>query len=106
MLIDSNWKTLEDRRIISRLTVLCKSFHNILVISIDEHYANREKRIITTSETSSISFAHPTARTNCYMCTFMLVAEWNRLPATMRESPYVDTFKARLCSINLSTHFI
>ena len=24
------------------------------------------------------------------------VAEWNRLPATIREAPSVDTFKARL----------
>ena len=30
--------------------------------------------------------------------TFMprTVAEWNRLPATIREAPSVDTFKARL----------
>ena len=27
------------------------------------------------------------------------VAEWNSLPATIREAPSVDTFKARLCSI-------
>ena len=33
------------------------------------------------------------------------VAEWSRLPATIREVPYVDTFKVRLCSIKLSTHF-
>ena len=32
------------------------------------------------------------------------VAEWNRLPATIREAPPVDTIKARLRSIKLSTH--
>ena len=32
------------------------------------------------------------------------VAEWNCLPATIREASYVDTFKARLCSIKPSTH--
>ena len=34
----------------------------------------------------------------------MTEAEWIRLPATIREDPSVDTFKARLCSIKLSTH--
>ena len=33
------------------------------------------------------------------------VAEWNRLPATIREAPYVDTFMAKLSSIKLSTNF-
>ena len=33
------------------------------------------------------------------------VSVWNRLPATIREAPSVDTFKARLCSIKLSTYF-
>ena len=33
------------------------------------------------------------------------VAEWNRLPVTVRTSPTVDAFMARLCSIKLSTHF-
>ena len=32
------------------------------------------------------------------------VAEWNRLPATIREAPSVDTSKARQCSTKLSTH--
>ena len=34
------------------------------------------------------------------------VAEWNRLLATIREAPSVDTHKARLCSIKLYAHFI
>ena len=33
------------------------------------------------------------------------VAEWNRLPATIREVQPVETSKVRLCSIKLSTHF-
>ena len=33
------------------------------------------------------------------------MVEWNRQPATIREAPSVGTFKARLCSIKLSTHF-
>ena len=40
MLRDLNWKTLEDRRKISRLTLLYKSVHNIVAINIDEHYTN------------------------------------------------------------------
>ena len=107
MLRDLNWKMLEDRRTISRLTLLYKSVHNIVTINIDEHYTNHEKRNITTIKTSSISFTHPTARTNCHMYSVIprTVAEWNRLSATIREAPSVDTSKARLCSIKHSTHF-
>ena len=40
MLRDLNWKTLEDRRTISRLTLLYKSVHSIVPINIDEYYAS------------------------------------------------------------------
>ena len=33
------------------------------------------------------------------------LAEWNRLPATIREAPSVDTSKAKLCSIKIHAHF-
>ena len=55
-----NWKTLEDRRKISRLILLYKSVYNIVAIKIDEHYTNHEKINIATRKTSSISFTHPT----------------------------------------------
>ena len=45
MLRDLNWKTLEDRRKISRLTLLYKSVHNIVAINIGEHYTNHEEKI-------------------------------------------------------------
>ena len=46
MLRDINWKTLEDRRKIYRLTLLHRSVHNIVAINIDEHYTNHEKKIL------------------------------------------------------------
>ena len=46
MLKDINWKTLEDRRKISRLTLLHRSVHNIVAINIDEHHTNHEKKIL------------------------------------------------------------
>ena len=107
MLRDLNWKSLEDRRMVSRLTLLYKSVHNTVANNIDEHYANHEKNNITTRRTSPISITHPTARKNCYSYSFIprTVAEWNRLPATIREAPSVDIFKVRLCSIKLPTNF-
>ena len=65
-----------------------------------------KKANITTRKTSSNSLTHPTARKNCYRYSFIHrnVAELNRLPANIREAPIVDTLKARLCSIKLSTH--
>ena len=105
MLRDLNWKTLEGRRTISRLTLLHKSVHNIVAINIDEHYTNHEEKNITTRKTSSISFTYPTARNNCYMYSYLIsynrsshmwrsdcstrqkhkenVAEWNRKSATI-----------------------
>ena len=71
MLRELNWKTLEDRRTVSILILLHKSVHNIVAINIDEHYTNHEKKNITTRKTSSISFAHPTARKNCYRYSFI-----------------------------------
>ena len=102
-----NWKMLEDRRTISRLIILYKSVHSIVAINIDEHYTSHEKRNITPRKASSIFFAHSTARKNYYRYSFMprTVAEWGRPPATIREAPSVDTFKARQCSIKLSTRF-
>ena len=107
MLRDLNWKMLEDRRTISSLTLLYNSVHSIVAINIDEHYAHHEKNKITTSMTSTMSFSNPTARRNCYRYSSIprTVAEWNRLPATIREAPSVDTFMATHCSIKLSTNF-
>ena len=39
-----NWKTLEYRRTISRLTLLYKSVHSIVAINIDEHHTNHEEK--------------------------------------------------------------
>ena len=66
---------------------------------------NHEKGNISANKVSSISFAHPTARKNYCWYSFMTVAEWSRLPATIRKAPSVDAFRAKLCSIKLSTHF-
>ena len=43
MLRKKNWKTLEDRRTISRLTLLHKSLNKIVAINIDEHYKTMKK---------------------------------------------------------------
>ena len=107
MLRDLDWKTLEDRRTIYRFTLLHRSVHNIVAINIDEHYTNHEKGNIANRKTSSITLANPTAKKNCYRYSFMprTVAEWKRPHATLGESPSVETLRARLCSIKLSTHF-
>ena len=96
-------KMLEDRRIISRLTLLYKSVHIIVAINCDKYYANHEKGKITSRKSTSISFSHPTARKNCQRYFFIprTVAEWNRLPATMGKDPHLKPD----CFIKLSTNF-
>ena len=37
--------------------------------------------------------------------TLLSLGLWLSGPATIREAPPADIFKARLCSIKLSTHF-
>ena len=56
MLRDLNWKTLEDRRTISRLTQLHKSVHNIVAINIVEQYANHEKEIFQPEKRPQFPF--------------------------------------------------
>ena len=106
MLRDLNWKTLEDRRKISRLILLCKSVHNIVAINIDEHYTNHKKKILQPEKRPQfpllILLPERIATGNLIPRT---VAEWNHLPATIREAPSVDIFSARLCSRRLSTNF-
>ena len=86
MLRDFNWKMLEDRRTIFRLTLLYKSVHNVAIIIV-EYHTNHAKGNITARKTSSISFAHPTARKNCDRYSLMLrtMDKWNLLPTTIKE---------------------
>ena len=96
---------LDDRGIIYIHSLLYKSVHNIVAINIDEHNGNHVEGNMTTRKMFSISICRLTAKKNCNGYSFLpiTVVEWNRLPATIRESPSVDTFKTRLCSIKLST---
>ena len=71
MLRDLIWKTIEDRRTISRLTLLHKPVHNVVAIIIYEHNANHEKRNNITRKTSSTSSTHSFARTNCHRYSFV-----------------------------------
>ena len=104
MLTELNWKTLEDRRTISRLTLLYKSANNIAAINIDEHYTNHEKKEILQPEKLPqfplLSLLPERIATG----THLSLGLWNRLPATIREAPSVDIYEARLCSIKLFTH--
>ena len=106
MLRDLNWKTPEDRWMIFRLTILYKSVHNIVAINIDEHYTNHEKKKLQPEKRPQfpLLILLPERITTGTLLSLGL-AEWNRLPATIREAPSVDTIKAKLYSIELSTHF-
>ena len=100
MIADLNWKSLEERRSIARLTLLYKSVHHTVAVDTDQYRTNLSRSMISTRKSSSISFTHPTARKNCYRYSFMprTFVEWNLLPSQVREAPSVDSFKARLSS--------
>ena len=106
MLGDINWKTLEDHRTISRLTILHKSVHKIVAINIDEHHANHAKKNYNQKNVLNFPYSsHCQNELLLVLFTPRTVIEWNLLPTTIREAPHVDTLKARLCSIKLSNHF-
>ena len=91
------WKSLEERRAISRLSLLYKSVH---------HYQFKPQGNQTlTRKSLSISFTHPSTKKDCYKFSFLprTLVEWNRLPVCIREAPSINSFKTRLDTIQITT---
>ena len=101
MLSELHWPTLHNRRLISRLTLLCKGLHNLITLDIPSY-------ITTTTTTSHITrFQHsfyfnlPTARTNHYHNSYFLKTfrDWNSLPISAIEANTLNCFYNQLCTL-------
>ncbi len=105
MISKLQWKPLEERRAISRLTLLYKSVHHKTAIDTDHYQLKPQGNQTLTRKSSSISFTHPSINKDCYKFSFVprTLVEWNRLPVCIREAPSIDSFKTRLDKIQMTT---
>ena len=97
------WKSLEEWRSVSRLSLLYKAVHQKVAIDTDQFHTKLEGGI-STHKSSSISFRHPTSRKNCFKYSFLprTMVEWNLLPSNIREATTTETFKSRLNDMQLT----
>ena len=90
MLSELQWPALNIRRHISRFTILCQGFHNLISLEIPTY-------ITTTTTTHFTRFQHPfhlnilTARTNHYHNSYFIktFCDWNLLPISAKVSKLV-----------------
>lgn len=105
MIANLGWKSLEERRAVSRLALLYKATHHQVAINVDHHLSSSEGKKITTRKSSAVSFNHLAPKKDCYKYSFLprTFAEWNLLPASTRDAPSVEAFKNKLNNMQLST---
>ena len=104
MISKLGWKSLEERRAVSRLTLLYKSVNHIVAMNTDQHQT-KPVGGVSTRKSASISFIHPTTKKDCLKFSFLprTTAEWNLLPANTRESTSVNAFKSKLNNMQMSS---
>ena len=103
MVKDLGWKSLEERRLTARLTLLYKASHQLAAINISK-YQNTSTTRRMTRQTSALSFNYPKPSKDCYKYSFLprTVAQWNTLPPTIRNSPTIESFKNHMELSNVS----
>ena len=104
MITKLGWKPLENRRAVSRLSLLYKSIHHTVAINTDEHLTSQADNKIRTRKSCEISFTHPTVKKDCYKHSFLpTMTEWNLLPPDIRQSTSVDSLKSKLNNMDLTS---
>ena len=102
MVKDLEWKSLQERRLTARLSLLYKASHHLASIDLSNFYINPEGSR-QTRQTSALSFRRPQPNKNCYKYSFLprTIAQWNSLPSNIRESPTIEILKSRTQNSNL-----
>ena len=105
MITKLGWKPPENRRAISRLSLLFKSIHHTVAINTDKHLTSQADNKICTRKSCEISFTHPTVKKDCYKHSFLprTMTEWNLLPPNIRQSTSVDSLKSKLNNMDLTS---
>ena len=105
MISKLQWKSLEERRAISRLSLLYKSVYHKTAIDTDHYQFKPQGNQTLTRKSSSISFTHPSTKKDCYKFSFLQELLLNGIyyQYVFREAPSIDSFKTRLDTIQITT---
>ena len=95
LLHDLNWQPLQVRRKISRLQIFYKAVHNLMTLSIPQHFLS------TTCPTRNHHQYHyiiPSAQTSFYQNSFYpkAIKEWNQIPINIIEANNLRLFSLLL----------
>jgi hypothetical protein len=98
ILKDLDWPQLCDRRRHSRLNLFYKAYHNLSAITLS---ALQRPTRNTRSSSRGNTFTEISTRIDSYKYSFFprTVADWNKLPAAVREKPTADSFRIGLHSL-------
>jgi hypothetical protein len=98
MLDTLGWKTLEERRVESRLTMMYKISHNLVDFNTDQYLKlHPESR---TRGSHPLKYQIPKATKDVFKYSYFprTIREWNKLPAELVLSSSLDEFKTKLNS--------
>ena len=89
---DLGWLTLQERRLVNRLTCIMKSIHNIHGHVLPPHVV-KPARALRTRHTES--YTNLRARTDTYKFSFLprSIRAWNSLPPEIIAIQNSDTFR-------------
>ena len=89
------WHSLQERRAMSRLTLLYKKVHGL--VDVDPSKVVNSGRV-TRRSTSQHRFRNIMANKNCYRSSFFswTVHKWNNLPDHLCSCHSVETFRTQL----------
>ena len=101
MINNLGWKTLEEQRAASRLTLMYKIINKLVDVDIK----NTSLQLLNTETRRSLPLTYQNLRPNknCYKYSFFsrTIPEWNSLPVSVRTSNSLNIFKSELNRLNL-----
>ena len=105
MISHLKWEPLEHRRANQRLTLMYKSVHKLIAVDTELYQTKPTREGVSTRKHSSISFEKIPANKDCYKYSLYprTFAEWNCLPARVRDAPTIGTFKDNVKLVNMGT---
>ena len=105
MISHLKWEPLEHRRANQRLTLMYKSVHKLIAVDTELYQTKPTREGVSTRKHSSISFEKLPANKDCYKYSLYprTFAEWNCLPARVRDAPTIGTFKDNVKLVNMGT---
>ena len=95
MMDNLGWRTLQERRFVSRMSLFYRVAHHQTACIIPPYIATTQPR---TRTSHNLQYIPPQAPTDVYKFSFFprCVRTWNTLPSTIVKADSVDTFKAAL----------